>query len=159
MKSIHLWPLLLAVLLSGGTASQAQTTNEEYLYVTLGYKEQLLKGLDDKKGYSWRQLYQYKFVADNGKLLGRKVQVGVFDFEGLYRTGEAKPCAIVAIYREMEGIPKKDGVFWCLPHPKSGQDVFGKADKHFTEEVGLEKYLLEAYALAVQRLAGVLSQW
>ncbi|NJO87153.1 MAG: hypothetical protein HC821_03880 [Lewinella sp.] len=35
----------------------AQTTEEEYRYVTYGYQEQLEKGLDDKKGYSWKPCF------------------------------------------------------------------------------------------------------
>lgn len=150
---------ILGLLLIGALFKcWGQTTPEEYLYITLGYKEQLQKGLDDKKGYSWKRLYQHKFVNDNGKLVGKKVRISFFEFEGLYRTGEPKPCGVVGIYRETEGTPKKDGMFWCLPHAKSGQDIVAKADKYFAEEVGFDKALLEAYALALHRFTMVLSQ-
>jgi hypothetical protein len=138
----------------------AQTTEEEYLYVSFGYKEQLLNGLDDKKGYSWKQLSEYKFVYDNEKLIGRKSgMVSIFSFEGLYRAGETKPCAIVAIYREKESLKKRDGVFICLPHPKSGTDIFAKVQTHFEKTVDFNSVQLRHYGLALGRLATTIAQF
>ncbi len=136
----------------------SQTSEEEYLYVTYGYKEQLLKGLDDKKGYAWKQILEYKFVYDNEKLIGHKSNLSLFTFEGLYRIGESKPCAIVSIYRKDENMKKRDGVFICIPHPKSETDIYAKMETYFKEKVDFNALLLRYYALALSKLGIVIAQ-
>ncbi len=136
----------------------AQTTEEEYLYATFGYNEQLDKGMDDKKGYSWKTLTDYNFVNKKGTLMWKKSQVSKFEFEGLYRDGESAPCAIVTIYKEDEDMKKKDGVFLCIPHPDSGQDVLAKAETYFQEEIDFDADVLSYYSLALSKLAIHLAQ-
>lgn len=131
----------------------AQTSMEEYLYVTLGYQEQLRKGLDDKKGYSWKQLLQHKFSFKKGGFITDQYQTGVFDFEGLYRDGEVKPCAIAAIFRQTEGTYKKDGVFICIPHPATEKDIKAKAEKHLLEETRFSERVFQQYAIGLEKLA------
>ena len=136
----------------------SQTTEDEYLYVTYGYKEQLLKGLDDKKGYSWKEILEYKFVYDNEKLIGHRSSISLFTFEGLYRMGESKPCAIVSIYRKDENMKKRDGVFTCIPHPKSGSDIYAKMETYFKEKVDFNALLMRYYALALSKLGILIAQ-
>ena len=136
----------------------SQTTEEEYLYVTYGYKEQLLKGLDDKKGYSWRSVTEFKFTDESGTLTWKRSQVSKFEFEGLYRTSENFPCAIFAIYKEKEDMKKKDGVFICIPSANSGQDIIAKAKKYFEEEIDFERSTLSYYCLGLSKMAIVLAQ-
>lgn len=133
--------------------AKAQTTLEEYLYVTYGYKEQLQKGLDDKKNYHWQVLMQHKFPFKKSGFLQGQYQTGVFDFEGLYRTGESHPCAIVAVFRFREGLPKKDGVFVCIPHPKTDKDIQAKAEKYLMEETDFSESVFQQYAIALGKLA------
>ncbi len=149
--------VLLLTMIYGGTV-YAQTTAEEYLYATFGYNEQLDKGLDDKKGYSWKALTDYKFVNNKGTLMWKKSQVSKFEFEGLYRDGESAPCAIVVIYKEDEDMKKKDGVFICIPHPDSGQEILAKAEKYFREEIDLDADVTTYYSLALSKLAIYLAQ-
>lgn len=144
--------VLIVGILLGGHAS-SQTTQEEYLYVTLGYKEQLQKGLDDKKGYSWKSLYQHQFPYKKSGFLNGKVETGVFDFEALYRYNEAQPCSFVAIFREKQGIGKKDGKFVCIPHPLSQKDIHAKAEKHLCEEANFSGPVFQQYAIALSKLA------
>ena len=146
-----LFILLITLMYVGNT--YAQTTEEEYLYVTFGYDEQLDKGLDDKKGYSWKPLTDYKFVNKKGTLMWKKSQVSKFEFEGLYRDGESTPCAIVSIYKEDADMKKKDGVFVCIPHPDSGQEVLAKAETYFLEEIDFDADVLSYYSLALSKLA------
>jgi hypothetical protein len=134
----------------------AQTTEEEYLYLTYGYKEQLLKGLDDKKGYRWEPVTDYKFILEGGglPLIGSKERApGKFEFEGLYRTHQNAPCAIVAIYKEWATMEKRDGLFIPIPHPASGQEVLDKAKTYFTDEVKFKTDIRTQYILALQKLA------
>jgi hypothetical protein len=68
--------LVLAILLIAGLQIQSQTTIEEYNYLTKGYPESIVKGMDLKQGYTltkinekeWSnmQLAIYSF-AENGK--------------------------------------------------------------------------------------------
>ncbi len=136
----------------------SQTTEEEYLYVTYGYKEQLLKGLDDKKGYSWKQTLEYKFVYDNEKLIGHKSSLSLFTFEGLYRSGESRPCAIVSIYRKDENMKKRDGIFICLPHPKSDSGIYAKMETYFKDKVDFNAVQMRNYTLALGKLAVLIAQ-
>ena len=144
---------LILILLLSPCFLLSQTTEEEYLYVTYGYKEQLLKGLDDKKGYAWKQILEYKFVYDNEKFIGHKSSLSLFTFEGLYRSGESRPCAIVSIYRKDENIKKRDGVFICLPHPKSDSGVYAKMEAYFKDKVDFNAVLQRYYILALSKLA------
>lgn len=160
---LHLKPnkmktLLLISLLGLSMACFSQTSEEEYLYVTYGYKEQLLKGLDDKKGYSWRPITEFNFLNDSGKLVWKKSLPSKFEFEGLYRDEEDTPCAIVAIYKEKESMKKKDGLFICIPHAKSDQAILAKADTYFEEEIDFDKAVLKHYSGGLSKLAIVLAQ-
>lgn len=131
----------------------SQTTQEEYLYVTLGYKEQLQKGLDDKKGYSWKPLSQHQFSYKKSGFLSAQYETGVFDFEALYRNSETQPCAFVSIFREKQGIGKKDGVFVCIPHPLSQKDIQAKAEKHLLDDAKFSAAVFQQYAIALSKLA------
>jgi len=155
LKLLWMCGLVLTTCLS----VKSQTTDEEYLYVTYGYKEQLLKGLDDKDGYSWSTLAEFPFVNASGNLLWKKSIPSKFVFEGLYRDDESRPCAIVAIYKEKADMARKDGLFICLPHPESGQDIIGKAKVYFEEEIDFDKDLLNYYSQGLHKLAMTLAVW
>jgi hypothetical protein len=150
---------VITVLLLGGFSSLfSQTTEEEFLYTALGYKEQLLKGLDDKSGYRWESICGYTFPNESGKLIWKKSAISSFEFEGLYRSGENAPCSIVAIFKEDAEARKRDGLFICLPDPASGQEIIAKAHKYFLEEAELSDKELEEYTFALGKLALTLAQ-
>jgi len=128
---------------------QCQTSEEEYLYATYGYQEQLQKGLDDKKGYYWKVLTDYVFVDESRKLLLKQNKVSKFEFEGLFRTAESVPCAIVVIYKKDENQKKKDGLFISIPHADSGQDIIAKAELYFEKKVDFNRELLKHYSLGL----------
>ena len=109
-KTLHVQAWLLCAMILVNLASvKAQTTEEEFLYANLGYKEQLLKGLDDKKGYRWEAITTYSYREKS------KNPESSFLFEGLYRMGELQPCAVVVIYRENSYTEKREGLFFCIP--------------------------------------------
>lgn len=134
----------------------AQTTEDEYLYVTYGYKEQLLKGLDNKKGYTWKPLMQYVFMTGDKAipLVGKSSStLSKFEFEGLYRENAPTPCAIVAIYKATEEMLKRDAVFIPILHPQSSKDIIAKAEKYFEEEIKLKSKVQTEYIFALGNLA------
>ncbi len=150
MKNLLLATLFCCVY----SVAWSQTGEEEYLYLTFGYQEQLQKGLDDKKGYSWKPITKYKFTDKMGlPMLRRNGMVSSFDFEGLFREGEDTPCSIVCIYRKDENMKKRDGVFIPIPHHESGQDIRAKADEYLKSEVNFKSEVMYHYAIALGRLA------
>ena len=97
--SLNLFALIV-VILTGVTKLNAQpTTEEEYNYVTKGYKIQFESGLDMKAGYSLKDIGEWylKFGdASRG-----------FVFKGLYRGSDTRPCCVMAIYQKKINDKKK----------------------------------------------------
>ena len=150
-------PIFLFLMVS--MISYSQTNEEEYLYLTFGYQEQLQKGLDDKKGYSWKTITQYKFSNKSGlPVINKTSFVSSFQFEGLYRDKESYPHSIVCIYRKDESVKKRDGIFIPIPHHKSGQDILAKADEYLKKEINLKPEILYHYSIALSRLVAQQSQ-
>jgi len=98
--------LALTVFLTICSKSFSQTTQEEYNYVTKGYKVQIESGLDMKKGYS--------FVDYGNWGLEFGIQNRQCEFKGLVKAGATKPCAIMMVYKRTD---IKDGATWyiCIP--------------------------------------------
>jgi hypothetical protein len=89
--------------------SFAQTTLEEYNYLTKGYKIQLESGLDMKKGY------ELLYIGDSNTA-ERKTQI----FK-LIRTSTRKTAAYLITY-QLNG---KEKEYICVPHPSSDKDILG----------------------------------
>ena len=70
------------------------TTQDEYNFITKGYKIQVESGLDMKKGYSLKDITEYS-TNSNGSV--RKVE-----FKALLRDGQTKPCAILCKYKRLD---------------------------------------------------------
>lgn len=88
-------------------ASFAQTSLEEYNYVTKGYKVQIESGLDMKKGY--------ELVSLGQEISGeRKVEV-----KKLNRT-ENKTIAAYLIIYQRKGAPDE---YICVPNPNSDKNI------------------------------------
>jgi len=104
-----------AALLVLSVVSFGQTTQEEYNYITKGYKVQIESGLDMKKGYSLKDL------GDWGLTFGAEKRN--VEFKGLYRTNETKPCAIMMIYKRTD-ISNGATYYICIPHPKSEESIW-----------------------------------
>ena len=82
-------------MLIASLSAMGQTTQEEYNYITKGYKIQVESGLDMKKGYSFFDLRPAVLKWANGE--ARNCY-----FKALVRDGESKPCAIMMIYKRFD---------------------------------------------------------
>ncbi len=91
-------------------AYNAQTSQEEYDYVTKGYAAQMGAGLPDKAGYTWQQ--GTEFTAGSRKISFKKLYQVVNEKEKNMK-------AILMIY-EKDANTKE---YICIPHPNSEQVV------------------------------------
>jgi len=109
--------LLLFILLIGCSSDLlfSQTTQEEYNYLTKGYKDQIEKGQDMKKGYKISDLGTWN--TESGK------EKRECEFKGLYRTGQTKPCAILMIFRRTD-IPQGANFYICIPSINATPEIW-----------------------------------
>lgn len=121
-----LW-LPLALLIICSAATFAQTTLEEYNYVTKGYKIQLEGGLDMKKGYRFENLPEY-----NTKSLIFGVMRNI-TFKALLRDGETKPCALLCVL-SISG--EEQSNYICIPHFASSQQIWDLANQELNSYAG-----------------------
>ena len=133
--------LLFALLFSAITFVKAQTTEEEYNYVTKGYKVQMESGLDMKKGYTLKDLgnWSLNFGSDGTREA---------TFKGLYRDNSSKPCAIMLIYkRPSSGYTE----YYCIPTIDAPSNLWDKTleqiNTHFTEQNAKAVYSTLVWAL------------
>ncbi|MEI6750466.1 MAG: hypothetical protein WCM93_15020 [Bacteroidota bacterium] len=85
-----------------------QTTQEEYNYVTKGYKTQIESGLDMKKGYSLKEITTASVGVRNVVL------------KGLYRTSSNVLCAIMIEYTKSGEATQ----YFCAPMTGSPQEIY-----------------------------------
>ena len=103
-------------LLFSTTKSYAQTTQEEFNYITKGFKVQEESGLDMKKGYSFVEL------GDWGLNSGAEKRKCIF--KGLVRQGQTKPCAIMMIYKRNTENPTAPTYYLCIPSTNSPEEIW-----------------------------------
>ena len=111
MNKAKLIIIAFLLALSGSTQlfsqSKTTTTEEEYNYVTKGYKVQIESGLDMKKGYSLKDLGEWNLKYSD-------VSRG-FAFKGLYRDNDTIPCAVMAIYQKKRNNKPAISEYYCIP--------------------------------------------
>jgi len=95
--------------------SFGQTTQEEYNYVTKGYKVQVESGLDMKKGYTLTDLGSWSITEGTEKR--------GCEFKGLIKTGQTKPCAILMIYKRKD-IANGKTFYVCIPSTDAPKDIW-----------------------------------
>lgn len=119
---------------------RAQTTLEEYNYVTKGYQIQVESGLDMKKGYTLKDLFEIPTSDFEQKAAAAKQETssnfgGSFgqpgntvknleqklSAKGLYRAGQNAPCAIMVLVTRGNEIQK----VMCIPHQDSEDSIWG----------------------------------
>lgn len=122
--------LIFALVIAFNCASYAQTTEEEYNYITKGYQVQLESGLDMKKGYTLTDLGNSWF---NQPMLDQTIQKREVSFKGLIRQGEIHPCAIMMNFKRTD-ISHGANYFLCIPHPKSSEDIWNRALKDMLDK-------------------------
>ena len=94
-----------------------QTTQEEFNFITKGYKVQIESGLDMKKGYS--------FVEYGDWGLNKGTERRSCTFSGLVRLGESKPCAILLQYQRTD-IENGANYYICIPSANSSEDIWNQ---------------------------------
>src|SRR5258705_13789581 len=87
--------------------SKITTSEEEYNFVTKGYKVQIESGLDMKKGYVIKDLGEWNLKYSD-------VSRG-FAFKGLYRENDTIPCAVMAIYQKKRSGKPAISEYYCIP--------------------------------------------
>lgn len=141
MKNVTI-TLFLAIV---AYSISAQTTQEEYNYVTKGYKVQLESGLDMKKGYTLKDLFETS--TQTGPVTRTTT------FKGLYKTGSNNPCAIMMIYKR-EGTAFTEYI--CIPHYASAQSIW---DQYFQQLAVLDTVIAaKTAAYGIARCAAYFSQ-
>lgn len=125
-------------------AISAQTTLEEYNYVTKGYKIQIESGLDMKKGYSFKDLVTVSTNFDVKRTI---------KFKGLYREGDSAPCAIMGIYQRQGYGPE----FICVPHQLSDETIWDKFSKRISD-FSSGTYALQTISLGLAKCTALFSE-
>lgn len=124
----------------------AQTTYEEYTYLTKGYKTQVENGLDMKQGY---RIMALPVFVESVKTDTLGSQLNVFQkdiwqiqrtaqFKALYREGEETPCAILCIYEKFarnksSNELQKFADYICVPHFASDPKIW----EMYTNKIGV----------------------
>jgi hypothetical protein len=113
MKKTLITLIILHVLLITSIPNiKAQTTLEEYNYVTKGYKVQIESGLDMKNGYEFVDIDNYSNELRSAQL------------KGLYRIKEkSRVLACYLVDYKTKGTPEE---FICIPNPNSDPEILKK---------------------------------
>ena len=114
-KNKKIFYTLLFVMLFSAFNLIGQTTQEEYNYITKGYKTQVESGLDMKKGYNLINLGSSSLSIGNEKR--------VTEFKGLVKDGQTKPCAIMMIYKRTD-ISNGAVYYICIPSTDASKDIW-----------------------------------
>jgi len=112
-----LFTTLIITILFSITSSFGQTTQEEYNYITKGYKVQLESGLDMKKGYSFADLGNSAVTSGTEKR--------TTEFKALLKEGQSKPVAIMMIYRRTD-ISNGAVMYVCIPSQDAPKEIWSQ---------------------------------
>ena len=112
MKGLLLVALATFSILS---SLQAQTTQEEYNYVTKGWKNHLEDGSDVKQGYSMKYVKEVKVTSADGQ----RRKATLWEFIKRKEIGVDITVAFMIIYQKNEDASD----YICVPHPKSDATI------------------------------------
>lgn len=143
MKSIKLFLAITFALI--GSTLFSQTSMEEYLYVTKGYKVQIESGLDMKKGY------EIEFVHEINTADGQFGKLST-----LYRVKpEGKEIAAYMLtYTKYEGAAVE---YLCIPSIDSDEEVLSTYYKSLNHRDGQTSTSQRLLVLTV--LLGYVMEW
>jgi len=116
----------------------AQTTLEEYNYITKGYKVQIESGLDMKKGYSLSDIPSFRISYSNGVAIDA-------DFKALYKDGQKLPQALLCIFSRSDN-PNKQYI--CIPQFGSSKEIWDSTRVKLASIQGEEDAAAMMYGLA-----------
>ncbi|NND63020.1 MAG: hypothetical protein HKN48_07465 [Flavobacteriaceae bacterium] len=125
----------------------SQTTNDEYNYVTKGYRAQIENGLPNKVGYDFEKInnYGYKSAGKEYNLI----------FSKLVKTATNTTVAVMIEYEFIDPEGKKVVAYYCIPHSRSANSIWNKARKQIQDTKNTD--LLTAYGFALTKYAAELS--
>jgi len=115
-------PLLILSIVFTSSFSFAQTTIEEYNYLTKGYRIQMESGLDMKKGYTLKDFGTFRSTTRT------------CEFKGLYNEATHKLAATLAIFHAANG----DIYYFCIPVANSQQNIF---DAYYSSLIAIDNVL------------------
>lgn len=118
--------ILSLALLFVTFVTKSQTTEEEYLYVTKGYKIQKESGLDMKAGYKLQ-------LIDNRFVTGKDGKGRDYTLYSLIRTKDNSFACFILFYKNLDDKTEK---YMCIPGIKSTTAILDKSgiDNRFQEE-------------------------
>lgn len=138
-KIISFATFLLLISLAFAQTEVEGTTEEEFLYITKGYKIQQESGLDMKRGYFFRDLGSHGIsLPKNESTTYWRVKI-----QPLYRESNPQfPCAIMMIIRKgVEGREKEESQeFYCIANPNSSREISLMCLRHFYNNIGERNY-------------------
>ena len=107
------------------------TTLEEYNYVTKGYKIQIESGLDDKAGYSWKDIGTWKLTWPSGEK--RECEFKWLMKDEVYNGKTiSHRCATLMIYKRTD-ISNGARHYVCIPEANSSSDLWDKTLAYLNE--------------------------
>lgn len=135
---------ILVLFISTTSKMNAQTTQDEYNYLTKGYKEQIEKGYDMKKGYTMTDLGNWG--------LNYGAQQRQCTFKGLVRQGQKQPCAILMIYQRTD---IANGANWyiCIPSNNSSDEMWQQTLAFINSNLKDNNPMLETFIWALMKFS------
>jgi hypothetical protein len=138
-------PCLLLLIFISSSSSYAQTTEEEYNYLTKGYKIQIESGLDMKKGYRLEPLGEWDLNYGNDGRRGA-------EFLTLIREDKNEIAGILMIYKRPS---TKHATYYCIPSKDAPQSLWDRTLEQLNKdyESTKSKQVLSAISWALMKLA------
>lgn len=103
--------LFIGMLLVAGACCQAQTTMDEYLYCTKGFRETRDMGMGTKSGYRIE------------KIAPAQAKYGTYEMDKLVNEGTGKVKALIIVYWKGDMINH----YFCICAPGTASDVAERA--------------------------------
>jgi len=140
---------LMLTILFATTSIFGQTTQEEYNYITKGYKVQVESGLDMKKGYTLTDL------GDWGLNSGSENRTCLF--KALVRQGQTKPCAIMMIYKRTD-ISNGANYYVCIPSSDASDEIWNQTLTFITTNFKDQNTMMQVVIWALMKLSAQQSE-
>lgn len=134
--------IIFVIAMSHSFFIKAQTTQEEYNYLTKGYKVQMESGLDMKKGYTLEDLGDWSYAHGT--------EIRKCTFKSLIRENDGLPCATLLIYQRAD-IPNGAVFYICIPSFDAAEDIWQQTNNYIKLNVD-ETLPMQAIIYGLMRL-------